>query len=719
MRWLFYGVVLVLCVGLVSGVKPTAYVDGDVLKIPYSDDGLEYNVRDAIEYYALDSGAFYVWEYDPDYEVSVWKVNDRTVGLRIDPHPNRTVDPTPYVEVCIGDDSEFDIPGLKPKDIHNPVNCQGSQAVSFDGVPTGTNFTFMLKQPIRSLEYFIGEGAGGGLGCTPPPPGGCCGVISVTDNTPTSVNTETNFDHEVSVGMCTSFAGCQCPVVFKHKPTTQYFAYTTAYPGSFSNSVLKTVSGSTTQVIYSGGIVKVVANCGGKHGTAYARIEPGEYGNVDTTITCSDVVNPNVIMSLPANLSNYDQPLINLTCNASDNTALKTIAVYDNRTGAYELRGSQSYSGLTYSASKTFLFNYSGYESVKIGWFCLANDTAYNTDTDERRYFNYTEPPFIDVYAPLTEWVYPTPDNGSVLDQDYIILNLSVNDSGFMSGLFDWDGSMSGYWSFDTNNINSVFDDSGNGNNGTYNNGLNNSMVEVGFRGDGLRFDGSNDYINLSVQLENNIGSYGGWFYFDDLSCSGGYCVPMQQSDIGDAGFEIFTFGNNVYCWDGAADVPSGGAPITSGSWYHILCVHNGSHFGLYLNGSLYGSVRSSVRNVTISDMVVGGQNYASYGYYNGLADEIVVFDRALSAVEVGWLFNLSNGSMYKSFEGLPYGDYTFKAFVIDDVGNLNITTLRIVFLKRLEVVVEDDIVDVLFMVALFGLVVYFFVKLVRRDRIE
>src|SRR3989344_4084516 len=89
-----------------------------------------------------------------------------------------------------------------------------------------------------------------------------------------------------------------------------------------------------------------------------------------------------------------------------------------------------------------------------------------------------------------------------------------------------------GYWSFDGKDMagNTAYDRSGQGNNGTLTNG---PTRAIGKTGQGLSFDGSNDYVNAgrnpSLDMGANNFSVGGW-----IKTSGN---PSAQA--GDAGYGL------------------------------------------------------------------------------------------------------------------------------------------------------------------------------------
>jgi len=85
---------------------------------------------------------------------------------------------------------------------------------------------------------------------------------------------------------------------------------------------------------------------------------------------------------------------------------------------------------------------------------------------------------------------------------------------------------------------------------------------------------------------------------------------------------------------------------VAAGTWYHIAVVYDGTDIRIFIDGVLS---ENGVNNpVAYSDGIfdsaaafcLGRQDGGGY-YYDGLLDEVAIFDRALSADEVAAIYNL------------------------------------------------------------------------------
>lgn len=83
-----------------------------------------------------------------------------------------------------------------------------------------------------------------------------------------------------------------------------------------------------------------------------------------------------------------------------------------------------------------------------------------------------------------------------------------------------------------------------------------------------------------------------------------------------------------------------GRAPQADGLWHHAALVTDGDVASLYIDGQFANSVATSNgMNVKSHENVSIGQAGGS-SYLNGMVDEVMIFDRALSADEVKLIYD-------------------------------------------------------------------------------
>jgi len=210
------------------------------------------------------------------------------------------------------------------------------------------------------------------------------------------------------------------------------------------------------------------------------------------------------------------------------------------------------------------------------------------------------------------------------------------------------------YWPFSEGSGTWTADVSGNGNIGTFHGGVSWTTGRYGY---GLLFDGTDGYLDAGTNNSTNItGSMtiAAWVFLnsaaqDQKICgnedgvSGGYKMTLFGQK---AEFEVHDASNN---WTCDRYVP-GGTLICPGLWYHVCAVYDytAGTFNTYVNGVLdrqLTGVSQSALAPTAGHLIVGREPWISGGdlrYFNGVMDELRIYNRALSASEVKTLANSS-----------------------------------------------------------------------------
>jgi len=154
-------------------------------------------------------------------------------------------------------------------------------------------------------------------------------------------------------------------------------------------------------------------------------------------------------------------------------------------------------------------------------------------------------------------------------------------------------------------------------------------------------FDGSNDYIdNIDITMTSNS-TISFWAIVNKLNVDD---MIITKEDDDDTGYFQGSVGvlNNAFKFrehkDDGAGVLSSSA-ILSDIWYHAVLVSDGGTVSWYIDGSFDTSDSlSGPRHVNS----FGGDPAASESYFNGTLDEIMIFNRSLSATEVSDIYTES-----------------------------------------------------------------------------
>jgi hypothetical protein len=212
------------------------------------------------------------------------------------------------------------------------------------------------------------------------------------------------------------------------------------------------------------------------------------------------------------------------------------------------------------------------------------------------------------------------------------------------------DYGLVGYWSFDEGAGTTAYDASGKGNNGTiYGAKWTQGALapsKSGAFGTGLSFDGVNDYVDLPNSTSLNITTpitLAAWIYprvcgSEDIISRGEMGDPrnsMWLSLLSDCkikfGYE-YGSGTNVETLSSSV--------IKLNEWNFVVAVWDGSYSKISINGGSFEGVISAPNSPGPFDQPFRiGFSYIG-GYFNGLIDEVRIYNRALSEEEIRYLYN-------------------------------------------------------------------------------
>ena len=208
-------------------------------------------------------------------------------------------------------------------------------------------------------------------------------------------------------------------------------------------------------------------------------------------------------------------------------------------------------------------------------------------------------------------------------------------DVGPSSNLVAW-------YKFDDGSGAIATDSSGNGNIGILQNG---PSWATGKIGGALFFDGANDYVgtlfSVSESLSGPGATFSAWVY--PTTCTGSGHKMIVGQDNGDMGYD-WAIALDTCWWDIAAGKPYPNwvvAPLNK--WSHIAGVFDTATQKaiLYIDGVQANNREDAVLYDTGShDLINIGRNPLGTQYFNGKIDDVRIYDRALSAAEIG---NLSS----------------------------------------------------------------------------
>ncbi|MBI3417238.1 MAG: LamG domain-containing protein [Verrucomicrobia bacterium] len=196
-----------------------------------------------------------------------------------------------------------------------------------------------------------------------------------------------------------------------------------------------------------------------------------------------------------------------------------------------------------------------------------------------------------------------------------------------------------GYWALDEANGGGAGDSSGFGNNGSI---INASRV-AGQSGNALSFNG----VNTSVSIPNTASlditgpiTMSAWVNPQSMAgkqniLAHGYTkAPDQNASvylrINDGQYEVGTWNNAVQ--------PTASAAIPSsdlGIFVHLAGVYDGSAWTIYRNGVALNTVAGIGAVPVNAQWTIGARDGGADRFFNGIIDEVRLYNRALSAAEI------------------------------------------------------------------------------------
>jgi PKD repeat protein len=182
-----------------------------------------------------------------------------------------------------------------------------------------------------------------------------------------------------------------------------------------------------------------------------------------------------------------------------------------------------------------------------------------------------------------------------------------------------------------------VVDASGKGNHGTIKEAV---RIPTGRYGKALKFDGVNDWVtaNDSASLDLSTGlTLEAWVYPQSLT-TGGKTVILKEQFGGavynlyaneDADLPISSFN------DGNYRVISGPEQLPVNQWTHLVATYDLQYQRLYVNGLEVANRRQNGLIQQASGVLRIGGNSMWGEYFQGYIDEVRIYNRALTAMEV------------------------------------------------------------------------------------
>ena len=197
------------------------------------------------------------------------------------------------------------------------------------------------------------------------------------------------------------------------------------------------------------------------------------------------------------------------------------------------------------------------------------------------------------------------------------------------------------YWAFNEKDGDTATDSSGNGHDGKLMGDP--QWTNDGYFGGALEFDQDGDEVNIPFHADLNQETFTicAWANVEPGSANH-RAVISSRHEPPLSGYIIYAEpGNTWQFWTGTGSPPWSvvrGPAINLGEWDHLAGVCGNGKQQFYVNGELVGDIDAVVNvNGEQESLIGAGANErATHEYlFNGKIDEVVLYDRALSADEI------------------------------------------------------------------------------------
>jgi hypothetical protein len=198
------------------------------------------------------------------------------------------------------------------------------------------------------------------------------------------------------------------------------------------------------------------------------------------------------------------------------------------------------------------------------------------------------------------------------------------------------------YWSFDNIVGQTVQDDWGK-NDGTI---IGAPQIVAGKVGEGLEFDGAEDYVDYGVFESSEQGTIEA--YINPAAFGTILTIMASGSKTSNTCYLHFRVFRNAkievaQCNNDSWDWLTGSATLAENTWYHVALVSNGTAYKIYVDGqeeamALTGGANSGdwFGDTETDNITIGVFKRAELDdFFTGIIDEVRVYNRALSANEV------------------------------------------------------------------------------------
>jgi glucose/arabinose dehydrogenase len=203
-------------------------------------------------------------------------------------------------------------------------------------------------------------------------------------------------------------------------------------------------------------------------------------------------------------------------------------------------------------------------------------------------------------------------------------------------------------YAFDEGSGTALGDASGNGLTGTI---AGAAWTSSGKFGAGLAFDGTDDRVTIGASplLNLTTGTVEAWIRLDRIGRWHGVIAKGNVNSEPSHNYAIeVEAGNVVNCGIGngtSSNLVRSTTTVAALQFYHVACTWDGSQLRLYINGALNRSVSQTLTPAANSSPLFIGQFGGSVDRFDGIIDEVRIYNVALSQSQIQTDMNTRIGS--------------------------------------------------------------------------
>ena len=200
-----------------------------------------------------------------------------------------------------------------------------------------------------------------------------------------------------------------------------------------------------------------------------------------------------------------------------------------------------------------------------------------------------------------------------------------------------------------------------------------------------MSFDGSDDYVNATLDISETAYAAAMWFKADsdDRGMFAAHVAPLS----GECDRHLYLTNGNMGArtWNNEV-ITTSGLNLADGQWHHVVHTFGGTEGGqkLYIDGILAASGGKANSDFDWqTSITIGFSNDGAIDYFEGLIDEVYIYDKALTAADAAAMsgvqaVDMSNTNLevtddsvlnVRALDPVSFGDVTMKGGSLTTTG--------------------------------------------------